>query len=351
MPEPKSASPKSSVEIVNEDCLSFLEGYKGPPIDLVYLDPPYFLERQFSLEAGSNNVSFKGNWKDEEVESYCEKIAASTGGEPLVQYLSFLYPRLSMLKQRMSTRGSIFLHIGPREGPYVRMLLDSIFGLKNWRSTITWQRSHPHNNLKRAIGNISDFIYYFTASDDFTFNLLYTPHDEVYLSNCFSQTDERGSYALAPVIQERSRKGHLFEYNGVTPPFGWRIRRETLVAYDKEGRIHWGKNRAYKKVYLHEAKGAQLQNVWNDIYNITRTEVDRRKYPTQKPLSLLERIVEIASNPGDLVYDPFCGSGTTLVAAKKLGRSVLGTDISPDAVEISRDRLRLLTKEAEQNLF
>ncbi|MCK6570178.1 hypothetical protein L6V77_03605 [Myxococcota bacterium] len=338
-------------EVFNEDCLSFLARYDGPALDLVYLDPPYFLERQFSLEAASSRVSFQGDWEHQQIESYCEKIAASTGGDSLVRYLSFLYPRLAMIRKRMSERGSLFLHIGQREGPYVRMLLDNIFGLKHWRSTITWQRSHPHNNLTRALGNISDFIYYYTASDDFTFNLLHTPHDEVYLSNCFSNSDERGQYALAPIIQERSRKGHHYEYNGVTPPHGWRLRRETLEAYDKEGRVHWGKNRAYKKVYLHEAKGAALQNIWTDIYNITRTEVDRRKYPTQKPEKLLSRIVELSSKPGDLVYDPFCGSGTTLVSAKQLGRRVLGTDISAAAVEITTDRLGAITQAKAGSLF
>lgn len=330
---------RTGPEVVRADCLAFLERYEGRPFDLVYLDPPYFLDRPFELEAASPRVGFRGEWRNGTIEASCEKIAAGTGGESLVRYLSFLYPRLALLKERMSEQGSLFLHIGPREGPYVRMLLDDVFGLSNLRSTITWQRSHPHNNLSRALGNVSDFIYYYTVGEEFTFNLLHTPHDEVYLANCFSNSDERGSYALAPIIQERSRKGHHFEYKGVAPPYGWRLRRETLEAYDKDGRVHWGKNRAYKKVYLHEAKGAALQNVWTDIHNITRTEVDRRKYPTQKPEKLLARIIDLASNPGDLVYDPFCGSGTTLVAAKKLGRRALGTDVSAAAVAIAKERL------------
>src|SRR6185295_17322597 len=105
-------------------CLAFLERYDGPPFDLVYLDPPYFLDRPFELEAASPRVGFRGEWKNGTIEAHCETIAAKTGGESLVRYLSFLHPRLVLLRERMSPKGSLFLHIGPREGPYVRMLLD-----------------------------------------------------------------------------------------------------------------------------------------------------------------------------------------------------------------------------------
>jgi DNA modification methylase len=137
----------------------------------------------------------------------------------------------------------------------------------------------------------------------------------------------------------------------VIPPYGWRVKEETLTALDADGRIHWGTNRAYKKVYLEEAKGAALQNIWSDIHNITRTEVDNRKYPTQKPIKLLERIIELASNEGDVVYDPFCGSGTTLVAATKLGRIAMGSDISPEAVEIATHRIEGVAASQQEKLF
>lgn len=343
--------PSSNPSIVNLDCLDFLADYDGKKFDLVYLDPPYFLDRTFSLEAASERVSFKGDWDDQEIEEFCHQIGGTSGSPALVKYLSWLYPRLKLIHKNMSDTGSIFLHIGTREGPYVSLLLDRIFGMKNWRSTITWQRSHPHNNMKKSLGNVSDYIYYYSVGSDYTFNLLHTPHDEVYLANSFSNEDERGPYALAPIIQEKSRRGHFYEYNGVTPPFGWRVRIETLKSLDADNRVHWGTNRAYKKVYLEEAKGAALQNIWSDIHNITRTEVDNRKYPTQKPIKLLERIVELASNPGDLVYDPFCGSGTTLAAAKKLGRIPLGSDISPEAVEIAGQRLSAIVESQENTLF
>jgi DNA modification methylase len=337
--------------VVNLDCLDFLLTYTGPKFDLVYLDPPYFLDRIFSLEAASQDVSFQGGWENQEIEEFCHQIGGTSGSPSLVKYLSWLFPRLKLLHEHMADTGSIFLHIGTREGPYVSLLLDRIFGMKNWRSTITWQRSHPHNNMKKSLGNVSDYIYYYSKSNTYTFNLLHTPHDEVYLANSFSNEDERGPYALAPVIQEKSRRGHFYEYNGVIPPYGWRVKVETLTALDADGRIHWGTNRAYKKVYLEEAKGAALQNIWSDIHNITRTEVDNRKYPTQKPIKLLERIIELASNEGDVVYDPFCGSGTTLVAATKLGRIAMGSDISAEAVEIARHRIEGVAASQQEKLF
>lgn len=199
--------------------------------------------------------------------------------------------------------------------------------------------------MTKSLGNVADFIYYYSKSSDFTFNLQYTAHDEKYLANSFNNKDERGNYALAPIIQERTRTGHFYEFNGITPPNGWRVKEVELERLESLGYIHWGANRPYKKVYLEETQGALMQNIWTDIYNITRTDLDKRHYPTQKPLKLLERIVALSSNEGDLIYDPFCGSGTTLVAAAKLGRKILGTDISADAIEIAARRLSILEEE------
>lgn len=341
---------ESMGEVVEADCLMFLAEYSGRPFDLVYLDPPYFLEREFRLTTDDYAPAFKGTWSSDDVHDGVREMFSHVGNDRLVEYLSWLHPRLRLLHSRMAETGSIFLHIGSREAPYVSILLDSIFGFGNWRSTITWQRSHPHNNVTKSLGNVSDVIFYYSKSSKYTFNLLHTPHDSTYLSNSFNHEDAVGPYALAPIIQERSRKGHHYVYKGVIPPNGWRVRETELKRLDEENMIHWGTNRPYKKVYLHETQGAALQNIWTDIYNITRTEVDSRKYPTQKPVKLLERIVSLASNEGDLVYDPFCGSGTTLVAAQNLGRAYLGTDISPDAVSVAQHRLAAST-EAQPRLL
>lgn len=332
-------APVQVPELVRGDCLEVLSGGIPRKADLVYLDPPFFLNREFHLDVRRSDTRFKGDWLEQEVLDHISHISKLNSTKGLDAYLSWLYERLVAIKRSMTSDGSIFLHIGTREAPAVSLVLDELFGSSNWRSTITWQRSHPHNNVTRSLGNVSDFILYYSMSERFTFNVLHTPHDEKYLNNSFNNSDERGHYALAPIIQERARKGNLYEYNGYVPPNGWRVKKEELERLDREGRIHWGANRPYKKIYLEDAKGAPLQNIWTDLSNITRTEIDRRRYPTQKPLRLLERIVQMASNPGDLVLDPFCGSGTTLVAARSLGRDIFGIDISDDALKVAAERL------------
>ncbi len=322
------------------DCLERLRSYEGPPFDLVYLDPPYFLEREFALEQGSS-VAFSGRWQARPDDLH-SALALAARAPRLAPYLAFLDERLRRVHELLAPDGSLFVHIGPREGAYVRVLLDRIFGLERWRATITWQRSHPKNNIKNALGNVSDHIYYYTRSNEFAFHVQHTPHDATYLANSFSQRDEAGEYALAPIVQERSRKGYHYTYRDHTPAHGWRVRRETLESYDRARLVHWGKRRPYKKIYLHEARGAPLQTIWTDLPNITRTERDRRRYPTQKPVALLERILTLASDPGDLVLDPFCGSGTTLVAARNLGRRALGIDLEPEALRVARERLEAL---------
>ena len=346
------SEPTENTSVFHADCLDFLTSYSGKPFDLVYLDPPFFLEREFKYDARSDQRKFQGAWTDSDFRHAVQDMVGTQAPANLVNYLSWLLTRLEAIKSKMSETASIFLHIGTREAPYVSMLLDHVFGFSNWRSTITWQRSHPHNNMTKSIGNVSDFIYYYSMSKSYKFNLQYTAHDAKYLANSFRNKDEKGNYALAPIIQERSRNGHDYEHKGVRPPYGWRVKHSDLLKLDSEGYIHWGSNRPYKKVYLSETHGALLQNVWTDIHNITRTEIDKRHYPTQKPIALLERIVALATDEGDLVYDPFCGSGTTLVAAKRLSRNYLGTDISLDAIKTTEQRLQIALGEViEDRLF
>lgn len=320
------------------DCLDVLPQL-NTMADLVYLDPPFYLEREFRLEAKRHDTSFKGMWTEDDWHPNVDRMLGSVVDRSLLLYLSWLYRRLEVIRSAMAPNASIFVHVGVREGIYLTALLDALFGSKNWRSTITWQRSHPHNNVKRALGNVSDLLLYYSMSSDYAFNVQYTAHDEKYLRNSFQNKDERGFYALAPIIQERSRTGHAYTVRGYSPPNGWRVKEEKLLELDRDNRIHWGERRPYKKVYKNETQGAALQNIWTDVHNITRTEVDRRKYPTQKPLSLLERIVRMSSNDGDLVLDPFCGSGTTLVAASRNARHFIGIDRSADAIAVSEERL------------
>ena len=169
------------------------------------------------------------------------------------------------------------------------------------------------------------------------FQVEHAPLDPTYAANSFGHEDERGNYALAPVTGEKSRPGHQYEYKGYSPTFGWRYAEEKTRELDEQGLIHFGKNRPYKKIYRSESKGKPIQNHWDDISNLTRTERNKRKYPTQKPLKMLERIVRTSCPPGGRVLDPFCGSGTTALATFNVGdgRSCDTYDINEPALEIA----------------
>ena len=174
------------------DCLEVLSSRRIRQADLVYLDPPFFLNREFHLDVRRGDTRFRGDWHEQEVLDHISHISKLNSTRGLDAYLSWLYERLAAIKRSMNATGSIFLHIGTREAPAVSLLLDELFGSSNWRSTITWQRSHPHNNVTRNLGNVSDFIFYYSMSDKFTFNVLHTPHDETYLNNSFNNSDDRG---------------------------------------------------------------------------------------------------------------------------------------------------------------
>jgi DNA modification methylase len=171
----------------------------------------------------------------------------------------------------------------------------------------------------------------------------YTQLDEKYRENSFNNQDEKGFYSLAPITGEKSRLGYVFEFNGMNPKYGWRKNKEDIERMHSEGLIHYGKNKPYKKTYLLESKGAPIQNIWSDIFPITRTEENKREYPTQKPIKLLERIILSSCPNGGKVLDPFGGSGTTLFASLKtnIPSYVKIIDKNPDAISIMNEGIKI----------
>ena len=211
---------------------------------------------------------------------------------------------------------------------------------KAFYTNISWVRSHPKNNIRVGWGNIVDSIMVLRKGKPY-FDVEYGDLDPTYAANSFNHEDERGRYALAPATGEKSRPGHRYTYGGMTPTFGWRYTEEKTRELDEQGLIHFGKNKPYKKIYLHESKGPPVQNIWSDIYNLTRTERNKRKYPTQKPIAMLERIVRTSCPPGGRVLDPFCGSGTTAIATLRVGggRTCDTFDVSEEAVAIAKSAI------------
>ena len=177
------------------------------------------------------------------------------------------------------------------------------------------------------------------------FEVEYGSLDPVYEANSFKNKDEVGYYALAKVTGEKSRPCAKYEYKGYNPEYGFRIAQEKLKALDDQNLLHYGKNMLYKKIYSHESKGVPVQNFWDDVYFISRSEKNKRKYPTQKPIKLLERIIKSSCPPDGWVLDPFCGSGTTAIASLNLDRNCITTDVNPDAIKMADVAVKELSQE------
>ena len=238
----------------------------------------------------------------------------------------------------LSRRGAIYLHCDDTACHHLRLLMDGAFGAAAYRNMITWQRSAGKCDAKRSFGRISDIIFHY-ARDGAVFNPQFTPLKAEYIAKSYRHDDGdgRGLYRLSDLGNPRPG-GYAYQWKGYAPPAkGWSCPMATMERYHSQGRLHYPKKsdgRVQFKRYLADSNGTPVGNIWSDIGMTQRPD-----YPTQKPVALLERIIAASSISGDLVFDPFMGSGTTLVAARRLGRRYAGCDVSPDAVAATRDRL------------
>jgi len=284
--------------------------------DLVYMDPPFGLMRDFKmLEEDGTEKGFKDQWNsfDEYIEWYASII--------------------ELAWDKMKKDSWIYLHNNFEGNALVLAQLPKAIS-KCFYTNISWKRSGPKNNIKNGWGNIVDSIMVLRKGNPY-FEVEYTDLDSKYEKNSFKNKDERGYYALAKVTGEKSRPCRRYEYKGYNPIYGFRISEEMLMNLDEQGLLHYGKNTLYKKIYLEDNKGVPVQNLWDDLFFISRSESNKRKYPTQKPLKLLERIIKSSCPVDGNVLDPFCGSGTTVIASKMLGRNCVTTDINPDAIALA----------------
>ena len=308
-------------------------------VDLVYMDPPFNTGRDFGVFSDKWGEEY--TWlKDETVINFeLAKFTHEKHSKAMLHYLDMISLSLWQAKAAMKSNGSIYFHCSNIVSHYVKVLMDSIFGHKNFRGEIIWKRHNAHNDVKRKYSIVSDSILFY-ALGDYTFNVQYIPHDEEYIRKVYTRTDERGRYRTSDINASSglAGKGYRYVFHGVDKE--WTYPEHRLKELEADGRIYFPERGRIpkKKTYLHEVKGKPMTNVWEDINTCSTKE--RVGYPTQKPLKLLERIISASSNPGDIVLDPFCGSGTTLVAAHKLGRRYIGIDINPDAVDLSVKRLK-----------
>ncbi|GAB4420091.1 MAG: hypothetical protein OHK0039_33280 [Bacteroidia bacterium] len=297
-------------------------------VDLVYIDPPFATEQVFTMSEGrGSTISRSGG----EV-AYSDTLTGPA-------YLEMLRARLYLLRALLSDQGTIYLHIDYKVGHYVKVLMDEVFGAEQFRNDIARIKCNPKNFARRAYGNVKDLILVYTKTDQYIWHEPYEPYSEADLERLYPRTDARGRrYTTIPLhAPGETRDGATSRpFRGIRPPQGrhWRSAVEVLEAWDQAGLIAWSsKGNPRKIIYADEQPGKRLQDVW------TFKDPTYPVYPTEKPAALLDRIVATSSGPGSLVLDCFCGSGTTLLAARRQGRRFIGIDRSAAALAQTRRKL------------
>ena len=296
-------------------------------VDLIYIDPPFATGTDFSYRAKvgdssmMSDVAYRDAWR---------------GG--IASFLQMLYECLSLLSNLLSPNGTIYIHMGPEYSDPVGTLCDEIFNGSAKSSKITWKRSYPYPG-NRSWTNVTDTIIY-RAFGNFTFNPFYEEYDSDYESKTYSYIEEETGrrYGLSPMTARREG-GYEYSLLGITKP--WRFKEDVAMEMLKSGRIiqrSQGSQPQYKR-YLDEMQGRLVGDLWDSIPYTTIKQAERTGYETQKPESLLERIIKASSNEGDLVLDCFVGSGTTAVVAEKLGRRWIAADIGRFAIQTTCKRL------------
>jgi site-specific DNA-methyltransferase (adenine-specific) len=255
-------------------------------------------------------------------------------------YLVMMTIRLVELHRVLKPTGSLYLHCDPTASHYLKLVLDQIFGPANFRNEITWKRTSAHSD-SGVFGNSHDILFYYSKSNRFVHNKQYQPYDKDYVDSHYRFKDEKGRFYRTSDLTAKglSGGGYAYEWHGVNGL--WRCPIERMREWDAQGRIRYTKSGTAEYIrYLNEMPGMPAQDVWDDISPINSQAQERLGYQTQKPLALLERIIQASSNEGDIVLDPFCGCGTAVVAAQKLNRRWLGIDITHLAINLVKNRLR-----------
>lgn len=324
-----------------------LKEFRGK-VDLVYIDPPFD-----SKAAYKKTITLQGKAANSDSTSFEEKQYSDIWSND--QYLQFLYQRIILIKELLSDKGVFLIHCDYRENSYLRVMIDEIFGRKNLINEIVWKRRTGFLNQVNKLGVSTDtLLCYCKDVSNYTFNPQYIPYqpDDKYIKSKFTFSDEKGIYRLHAITSPSYSPSLIYEYKGYKPPAnGWSFSKEKMEEWDREGKLYFPKDknqRIQRKQYLHEMEGKPIQNLWDDIRPINSQSLDDTNYPTQKPEELLERIINMFSNPGDIILDCFMGSGTTQAVAMKLGRRFIGADINLGAIQTTTKRLNGIIDELKE---
>lgn len=294
---------------------------------LIYLDPPY------NTGFGFHSRSLQHAYKDDR----------STAG-----YVEFMRRRLILMRECLTEDGSIYVHIGHQMLGHLKVLMDEVFGTRNFRNIIARRKCSSKNFTSNSYSNIHDYLLFYTKSAGYVWNQPGQKPSKEWLNKEYPKVDAMGRYKLVPVHAPGTRNGETgLAWRGKSPPPGkhWQYVPSKLDALDAQGHIHWSKTgNPRRKVYLTDDKVVPFSDQWDCFRDAHHQSIGITGYPTEKNIDMLRMIVGASSNPGDLVVDPFCGSGTTLAAAEDQGRRFIGFDESFVAIEASLNRLRFGVK-------
>ena len=344
-------------------------------VDLVYLDPPFnsnanynVLFKEQSGEASPAQIrAFTDTWEwTQEAERTYEQEIITNPGTPanvkemvsafrqfigsnaMMAYLVMMTPRLVELRRVLKPTGSIYLHCDPTASHYLKLLMDSVFGLSNYRNEITWKRTPTvkgnFGQGSKLWGQATDTLLFYTKTNDYVFSQPFGPYSQEYIDKSYRHVEPGTGrrYRLVSMIGPGgAAKGNpQYEVLGVTRY--WRYSKARMQGLIDQGLVVQSKPGTVpnRKYYLDEGRGVPVQSLWDDIGNLQASAAERLGYPTQKPQALLERIIEASSNEGDVVLDPFCGCGTAVAAAENLKRRWMGIDVTHLAVALMKSRLR-----------
>jgi DNA modification methylase len=354
----------------NLDILRNRDYFPNECVDLIYLDPPFNSNRSYNvlfkdesgLESEAQIAAFDDTWHwgrtaeetytdlvtdaPERVGTAIAALRQIIGANQMMAYLVMMAARLVQLHRVLKPTGSLYLHCDPTASHYLKMILDTIFGQQQFINEIIWKRTSAHSDIHQGalhLGRVHDVILFY-AKPHHIRNAIYQAYDPEYIEERFRHIEQETGrrYKTSDMTGPGgAAKGNpQYEVLGVTRY--WRYSKERMAQFLREGRIHQAQPGAVPRLkqYLDEMPGIPIQDVWDDISPINSQAAERLGYPTQKPLELLERIVAASSNPGDVVLDPFCGCGTAIAAAQKLGRRWIGIDITHLSIALQKYRLQ-----------
>ncbi|WP_439576535.1 DNA methyltransferase [Elioraea sp.] len=347
------------------------EHIRDESIDLIYLDPPFNSNATYNVlfrapggkgsEAQIEAFEDTWHWGDAASLAFDEVIRGThtdaatmlramrsfLGENDMMAYLAMMAVRLIELHRVLKPTGSLYLHCDPTASHYLKVLLDAVFGVYHFQNEIVWKRTSAHSSAKRW-GPVHDNLLFFTKSEHFKWKQQYGDYDQKYINAFYTHKDSKGRLwrrsDLTGAGVRHGETGQVWRGIDVTAKGRhWAYPPSVLDEMDKEGRIHWPEKDGGMPMlrrYLDEQKGQPIQDVVTDIPPMHNLAEERLGYPTQKPLALLERIIAASSNPGDTVLDPFCGCGTAVHAAHKLGRHWIGIDVTHLAISLIERRLK-----------